>query len=542
MANVLSVEKREQVIALGRLGWSLRRIEEATGVRRETASGYLQAAGVTIRPPRRWGRAAKPANGEEVSTDPDAAKPAKGEEVSTDSAPPGSAAPASLRPGRSPTTSACEPYRELIAGALTQRRNAMAIWQDLVDGHGFPAGYASVMRFVRQLRGARVPEAHAIIQTAPGEEGQVDYGQGPMVRHPATRKYRRTRLFVFTLGYSRKSIRLLTFQSSTRIWAELHERSFRRLGAAPRVIILDNLREGVLQADIYDPTLNPLYRDMLAHYGVTALPCRVRDADRKGKVEAGVGHAQGTPLKGLRFEDLAAAQGYLDHWETGWADTRIHGTTKRQVAAMFAEERPHLQPLPPTPFRYYAFGTRTVHLDGCVEIAQAYYRVPPGHIGHVVAVEWDERVVRVRDRQTGALLREHERQHPGGYREDPDDRPRRTPPGTLALLAQAAALGPHVGQLATSLHADDPLRAVRRIQGLRALARKHGAAPVEHACAVALELGGRSYQVVRRYLERHPPAPLTLRQVDPLIRQLTLYRDLLQGRAPQEGDDDDAPP
>src|SRR5207302_7430207 len=162
-------------------------------------------------------------------------------------------------------------------------------------------------------------------------------------------KYRRTRLFLLTLGYSRKSVRLLTWQSSTRIWAELHERAFARLGGAPAVIVLDNLREGVLRPDVYEPTLNPLYRDVLAHYGVTALPCRVGDPDRKGKVESGIGHTQRTPLKGLRFERLADAQAYLDHWETRWADTRIHGTTKRQVAAMFAEERPHLRPLPPTP-------------------------------------------------------------------------------------------------------------------------------------------------------------------------------------------------
>jgi transposase len=547
MANVLSAEKRQQVIALGRLGWSLRRIEAATGVRRETASAYLKAAGVALRPPRRWGRPPKPAN--EVSTDsaPDgvpgtSAKPANGPEVSTDSAPePGAPPVVSAPSGHSPTVSRCEPYRELIAAALGRGRNAMAIWQDLVDAHAFPAGYTSVMRFVRQLRGPVVPEAHAIIQTPPGEEGQVDYGEGPMVRDPQTRKYRRTRLFVFTLGYSRKSVRLLTWRSSTRIWAEVHERAFRRLGGCPRVVILDNLREGVLQPDLYDPTLNPLYRDVLAHYGVTALPCRVRDPDRKGKVESGIGHTQRTPLKGLRFEALAAAQAYLDHWDARWADTRIHGTTKRQVAAMFAEERPHLQPLPPTPFRYYAFGTRTVHLDGCVEVAKAYYRVPPGRIGSIVSVQWDERLVRILDRTTGALLREHERQHPGQYREDPDDRPRRTPPGTLALLARAATVGPHVGQLATTLHADDPLRAVRRIQGLLAVARKHGAPAVERACAVALDLGRPSYQFVRRYVERHPPTPLTLRQVDPLIRQLTLYRDLLAGRAPQEGDDDATP-
>src|SRR5439155_17839112 len=98
---------------------------------------------------------------------------------------------------RAPTASACEPYRELIELARGRGRNAMAIWQDLVDQHGFPARYASVRRFVVTLRGQQTPEAHPIIITAPGEEGQVDYGEGPMVRHPVTGKYRRTRLFVF---------------------------------------------------------------------------------------------------------------------------------------------------------------------------------------------------------------------------------------------------------------------------------------------------------------------------------------------------------
>ena len=169
----------------------------------------------------------------------------------------------------------CAPYRELIELALSRGRNAMAIWQDLVDEHGFPARYASVRRFVVKLRGQRTPDAHPVITTAPGEEGQVDYGEGPMVRHPGTGKYRRTRLFVFTLGFSRKSVRLLTFASSAQRWAALHEETFRRLGGTVDVVVLDNLKEGVLTPDVYDPTLNPLYRDVLAHYGVVALPCRV---------------------------------------------------------------------------------------------------------------------------------------------------------------------------------------------------------------------------------------------------------------------------
>jgi transposase len=102
-----------------------------------------------------------------------------------------------------------------------------------------------------------------------------------MVRDPQSGKYRRTRLFVLTLGYSRKSVRFLVFRSSSQTWAELHEKAFRRLGGCPRVAVLDNLKEGVLVPDIYDPALNPLYRDVLAHYGVVAMPCRIKDPDRK---------------------------------------------------------------------------------------------------------------------------------------------------------------------------------------------------------------------------------------------------------------------
>src|ERR671912_228108 len=283
--------------------------------------------------------------------------------------------------------------------------------------------------------------AWGIITTARGEEAQVDYGSGPMVRDADTGKYRRTRLFVLTLAYSRKSVRLLTFSSSTSIWAQLHEQAFARLGGAPRVVVLDNLREGVIATDICDPTLNHVYADMLAHYGITALPCRVRHPDRKGKVEAAVGHAQKTPLKGLRFESLQDAQAYLDRWEERWADTRIHGTTKRQVAAMFAEERPTLLPLPLEPFRYYRYGERTVHLDGCVEVEAAYYGAPPGWIGQRVHVQWNDLHVRLLAPKTGQLLREHLRTRRGWYQIHDEDRPARTPPATPALLARARSAG-----------------------------------------------------------------------------------------------------
>jgi transposase len=542
MANVLKEEKKQQVVALGRLGWSLRHIEQATGVRRETAGAYLKAAGIGVRKPRGWGRKPPSKTANEVITDPDPPKPAN--EVITD---PGLAKPAnevitdlglSLRsesalhlPGRSPTASACEPYREIIELGLSRGRNAMAIWQDLVSEYGFASSYQSVQRWVRKLRGNQVPQARAVIVTAPGEEAQVDYGSGPMVRDPHTGKYRRTRLFVMTLGYSRKSVRLLVFRSSSKVWAELHEQAFRRLGGVPRIIVLDNLREGVLVPDLYEPTLNPLYRDVLAHYGAVAMPCRIQDPDRKGKVESGVGHAQRTPLKGLRFESLEEAQAYLDRWEQRWADTRIHGTTKRQVAAMFAEEQPALLPLPLEPFRYYQFGERVVHLDGCVEIEAAYYGAPPGWIGRVVKVQWDSLYVRLLDPRTGQLLREHIRQKRGWYRIRREDHPKRMPLRVGQLLGRATRAGAHIGALCEAIHQQQGEVGIRRILGVLSLAKKYGTAAVDDACAAALDMGVREYRFVRRYLERCPQAPLSLQQVDPLIRELVQYRDFINQKS-----------
>ena len=509
MGNVLDRDRQQQVVALGRLGWSLRRIERETGVRRETASEYLKAAAVPVR-----GRG-RPGEGP--------AKPAISTEVSTDSSAPAWPRP----PTRASQASACAPHRARIETALAVGRNAMAIWQDLVDEVGFTARYASVRRFVRQLRGATVRDARVVITTAPGEEAQVDYGEGPMVRHPQTGKYRRTRLFVLTLAHSRKAVRLLVWQSSAQTWAELHERAFRRLGGSTRTVVLDNLKEGVLTPDVYEPALNPLYRDVLAHYGIVGLPCRVRDPDRKGKVESGIGHTQKTPLHGQRFETLDQAQMYLDRWEAHWADTRIHGTTKRQVAAMFAEERPALQPLPLEPFRYYRFGVRTVHLDGCVEVEAAYYSTPPGWIGQRVSVQWTDLHVRLLDTKTGQLLREHVRAPRGHHRIAEADRPARTPASTVTLLTRARHAGAHLHTVCTYIHEHEGAAGVRRILGVLSLVKRYGPAVADDAAKAALELQVPTYHFLRRYLERRRPVPLTLTQIDPLIRQLTLYRDLI---------------
>ena len=195
------------------------------------------------------------------------------------------------------------PTASWIEAQVGLGRNAVAIYQDLVELHGFSAAYNSVKRFVAKLK-ARAPERFDVLEFLPGEEAQVDYGQGALTLAGAG-KYRRPYLFVMTLKFSGKSFRKVVWKTSQEIWARLHEEAFRALGC-PAYVVLDNLKEGVIRPDIYAPELNPVYAGMLAHYAVVADPCRVGDPNRKGTVENAIQHTQSTALKGRRFDSIEA--------------------------------------------------------------------------------------------------------------------------------------------------------------------------------------------------------------------------------------------
>ena len=163
-------------------------------------------------------------------------------------------------------------------------------------------------------------------------------------------------------------------EADQEMWARLHEEAFRALGGAPAYVVLDNLKQGVIRPDLYEPELNPVYAAMLAHYCVVADVCRVGDPNRKGAVECAIQHTQSTALKGRKFESIEEQNAWLAHWEERWAAPRIHGRKKRQVLAMYLEEKPHLQALPLEGFRYFRQETRTVDDAGCVVIDARYYR------------------------------------------------------------------------------------------------------------------------------------------------------------------------
>ena len=163
----------------------------------------------------------------------------------------------------------------------------------------------------------------------------------------------------------------------------------------PLLLSVDNLKAAVLKADWFDPQINPKLAAFCRHYSIHLMPCRPRMPQHKGKIEQEVSYVRGNALKGRRFKSLAEENLFLRQWEENVADKRIHGTTCKQVAARFAEERPYLQPLPTSLFPCYQEARRNVGRDSFVEVKRAFYEAPPEYIGRQVWVRWDSRCVRI---------------------------------------------------------------------------------------------------------------------------------------------------
>ena len=433
--------------------------------------------------------------------------------------------------------SACAPYQEFVQAQVRLHRNATAIYQDLVDQFGFASSYESVKRFVRILR-HHAPAQFDRLEFLPGEEAQVDYGEGAPTRMPGTDRYRKPRLFVMTLRYSRRSFRHVVWKSSQQVWAELHEQAWRHFGGVSQYVVLDNLKEGVLKPDLYEPELNPVYAAMLAHYGVVADPARVRDPNRKGTVENAIQHTQATALKGRRFESIEEQNIFLEQWETNWASKRIHGSTRRQVQAMFEEERPHLRALPAHNFEYFTDKVYTVYDDTCIRVDHSSYAARPAAIGSRVLVRKYAHRLEIRDLKTQALLRSHDLvDRPGSVVLPQDERLFNPSRETRRILAQAKAIGSSAERLCQLLFDTEGRVGQRKLWGIVGLVRRYPRRLIDAACETASREGAPSYRQVKALTERlleqaladlDTPiqGELPLTQEHPLIRGGDDYADL----------------
>jgi len=547
MANELKMEQHQAIIGLWRQGWSYRRIASELHIDRETVSRHVKAAGglagpEPTGPPTPCGSNATiviagstgPATGASDSEDPCSVEPGSGsaaESAGSNAAIviAGATAPRQPLPGDCAVgrRSLSASFGELITEGLDKGLTAQRIWQDLRDEHGFAGGYLSVQRFVRRLRGI-TPLPFRRMECAPGEEAQIDFGKGGSIVK-ADGKRSRPHLFRIVLSHSRKAYSEAVPRQKTELFLRCLENAFWSFGGVPRTLVPDNLKAAVLQADWFDPELNPKIVSFCEHYGTVLLPTRPRMPRHKGKIERGVGYAQSNAVKARTFASLAEHNEFLRDWESNIADTRIHGTTRQQVAAAFAREKPALLPLPAGRFPCFEEGKRIVNRDGHVEVAKAYYSAPPEFVGRTLWARWDAQTVRLFDEQLKQVAI-HARRERGQFATAachiaPAKRSG-LERGAASWLSSAHRIGANAGAWCQAVMEQRGVHGVRVLMGLVSLTRKHPSHAIDRCCQMASSYGAYQLPAIRRLLKQSEP--LVEQQMLPFIDEHEVIRPLCE--------------
>lgn len=521
MGNYLKVQKKQQVIALLQLGWSYRRIEAETGVRRETVSRY---------DPRRSSKPATVFPGSEEAleaigggfggtADSKAAKVFPGSEPK----------PAKVFPGSSGAarSSAAIHHDEIVRKAENQRLSAKRIWQDLVEDFGYAQSYESVKRYVRSLK--RRGRVVGVMHSEPGEEAQVDFFRGVPTFEPTNGQWRRPWVFRMTLCCSRHGYEEAVWDQKLETFLRLHERAFEDFGGVPKIIRHDNLKSGVVRACLFDPDVNATYTAFAEHWGFTPLPTRPRNPKENGKQERSGGYVKNNALKGRRFNSLEEKNTFLRRWNRTIARLRIHGTTRKQVWSHYLEtDKLALYPLAEQRFSMFKSGTRSVHPDAHVEVDGAFYPVPTTLLGKEVQVRWDDKLVRVYHRNE--LVASHLRVAAGLFAPQPGAKPVTSSQKAYIekLLGRCERVGGPLRTWADAALEQRGVRSLRLIQGVLSLTRKHPRETILWAARNAHERQLFRYQDFRRLVEHTAeptqPAQLSLLSEHPHIRPMNAYR------------------
>jgi transposase len=546
MANHLKMATVDSILRLYSQRWSQRRIAAELHVDRKTVSRYVQLV------ERDAKRANAPTGSDGLMPEGALVPPAgsKGAIAPTGSEPaplPPAVAEFLARPSRRGRLSDCEPYRELVLTKLDQGLSAKRIHQDLVDERGFTGRYWSVRRFVERLSGGTTLPMRRM-EVRPGQEAQVDFGTGaPIIGTDGKR--RKTYVFRIVLSHSRKAYSEATFTQTAEDFIRCLENAFTHFGGVPETLVIDNLRAAVAHPDWFDPELNPKLQSLARHYGTVILPTKPYTPRHKGKVEAGVKYVQNNALKGRTFGSLEEENRFLAQWEETVADTRIHGTTKRQVQQIFRDvERAALQPLPADRFPFFHEARRKVSRDAHIEVAKAYYSVPAEYLGRELWVRWDARLVRIFDHRFQQIAI-HVRHEQGRFSTHAahlaPEKISGLEKGAVYLLGKVEHIGPQAHAWAQAMLVARGIEGTRVLLGLLNLSKKQSTESLERACETALSHGSFRLRTLRELFKRDvaQQTPLPFLEEHPIIRPLDDYAAVIaraihrQADRPSMGED-----
>ena len=405
---------------------------------------------------------------------------------------------------RSSTWPMLEARRELITKML-ETNTVATVHQRLHDEHDLRVSVTSLRRYVWQAFPDRRRRAATPLRplVPPGAEAQIDYGYLGRWLDPVGNRIRRVWAFVVVLACSRHMFLRPVLSMDQSSWVAAHTAAWEFFGGAPRRLVTDNLKTGVIKADLYDPKLNRAYAEMAAHYDCLIDPARASKPKDKPRVERMMPYLRDSFWRGRSFASVNDMQIRAVDWSLHVAGTRPHrsldGAQPRVVFG--AVEAPALLPLPAAPFELARWLSPKVGPDCHVVVDRVLYSVPWRHIGERVDARVTDMVVQVYAR--GELIKTWPRATRGRCT-DPAD----YPPEKVAFFMrtpvwcrnQAEGLGEHVAELVGGLLADHTLHHLRAAQGILGLAERYGADRLDAACRRAVAVGDPSYRTVKGIL------------------------------------------
>jgi transposase len=432
--------------------------------------------------------------------------------------------------------SSVAPYEAVVRKLRAQGVEIAAIYDRLKERE-YDGSYAAVYRFVRKLEPAE-PKVTVRVETAPGQEGQVDFGYAGHMVDPETGELRKTWVFVMTLSWSRHQYVEFVFDQTVETWLRCHRNAFNFFGGVPEQIRIDNLKAGIAKACWDEPEAQSSYRECAEHYDFMITPCRPGKPEHKGKVEkGGVHYVKRNFLGGRDRTTITKANADVLHWVNTTAGQRIHGTTREKPLKRFETERTILRPLPKLSYDLAIWKQLKLHRDCYVVFERAYYSAPFRLVGQQLWVRGGVQEVQIytADYQ---LVATHPRAGRAGQRlTHPDHLPPHKLPGLMLTREncreRAAQIGPATGQVVDVLLDHRPEDRLRTAGRLLKLGGQFGSKRLEAACQRALRFDDPAYLTIKRILqegldsaempdtEPAPPAFTFARTVTDLLGNLT---------------------
>ncbi len=420
--------------------------------------------------------------------------------------------------------SSVEAYADQIRTLLDQGLGPYLVFQKLSGQPGFTASRAAVWRLTQKLRLPKTPKVVLRLETPPGEVAQVDFGEVTPLVDPQTGEVRRTYAFAMVLAWSRHMYVEFVFDQKIPTWLLCHQHAFEFFGAAPKRIVLDNLKAAIIKAYSvdHDPEVVRAYAECAEHYGFLIDPCLPEKPQHKGKVErGGVGYLKQSFMPLLAPNTpLPEAQRRVQQWLLATAGLRDHGTTHEAPLARFARvERTALLPLPTQAYDPAVWKQVKLHRDGHVVFEKAFYSAPSAYVGQRLWLRAGLREIRLFSQDFELLTTHRRATHPGERLTKLDH----FPPEQVAYLtttratcpARAEAIGVATAQVVAELLASRPLDKTRTAIRILKLAETYTAARLEAACARGLAFGDVRYVTLKQILQQRldelllPPLPAT---------------------------------